>query len=152
MKARLFASVVAAVALLPGVAHAQAQPPAAKAPTYYAKRGVTPDQYNADEAACIAVVKKTYYDVEVAKINVPYQPGLAGAAVGGFAAGLERGKIRREALTKTGECLAKKKGYKLTSMTKSQTEIWNQLSYQQRSKAVSILSGGGNIAHLLSSN
>jgi hypothetical protein len=141
------AFAIGASPVLLDVSHAQE----AKARVYYAKRGVTPEQYSADEAACAAAVKKTYYDAEIAKINVPYQPGLAGAAAGGLAAGMERGRIKEEARKKAGECLAKK-GYRLTSMTKSQLEIFNQLNYQQRSKAVGILSGGGNIAHLLSSN
>jgi hypothetical protein len=148
MQTSLLAFVVAVASLLPGVAHAQAEAPAKKAPTYYAKSGVTPARYDADLAACLADAKKIY-DAEVAKINAPYQPGLGGAAASGLFTGWQKGKLKREGIARAGQCL-EKKGYRKVPYTAAQLETWNQLNHEQRLKAGGILASGGNIARLLS--
>ena len=137
--------VIAALPVLAGPAHAQAN----KGPSYYAKSGVTPARYHTDLMACVAEAKKTY-DAEVAKINVPYQPGLGGAAATGLITGWKRGKLKREGLANTGACMEKKKGYRRVWFTPAQLEIWNQLNTEQRDKALGIVAGGGNIARAMS--
>ncbi|MDB5599634.1 MAG: hypothetical protein JWN71_1678 [Xanthobacteraceae bacterium] len=148
MRLRNFAVAIGCAALVSGMVPAGAQE--AKPHTYLLKAGVTPARYDADTAACIAEVKKTYFDPAVANINTPYQPGLAGAAVSGFARGWERGKIKREALTRFSTCMMKTKGYRVAKLTPKQTETYNRLRYDQHSAAEKILAGGGNIASLLS--
>jgi hypothetical protein len=124
--------------------------PASAAGMYYAKRGITPARFEADQADCIAKAKKVY-DEKKANMNVPYQPGLAGAAVTGFFGGVERGRMKREAIAQVYKCI-EAKGYRKVPLTKEQEAVLQQLDREQRKKAAGILASGGNIASLLSNS
>jgi hypothetical protein len=115
--------------------------------SYYLKRGISLAQHKSDQDACIAFVKKDYFEPARAKMQTHYQPGLAGAAVTGFFDGIERGKIKREALRRTGLCL-EKKGYRVTKMTPRQLEIFNSLSRDQHDKALALMGTGRDISSL----
>ena len=104
---------------------------------YLAKPGIKPEQYAADEKECIAIAKKDY-DAKRAQTPVAYQPGLAGAAAGGFADGLERGRLKREGIKQAEQCMLAR-GYRVTPMTKEQAEIYHSLETDRRIQASAIL-------------
>jgi hypothetical protein len=110
---------------------------------YLAKSGIKPEQYTADEKECIAIAKKDY-DAKRAQRTTIYQPGLAGAAAGGFADGLERGRMKREGIKQAEECMLAK-GYRVTPMTKEQAAIYQGLDTDRRIQASAILASGGDI-------
>jgi hypothetical protein len=143
-----FAVAIGCTALVGGMSPAVALD--ASSQKYYAKRGVTPERFDVDLNSCIAEVKKAYFEPAMSGVYTPYQPGLAGAAVTGLASGMARGKIKSEAIVRTGDCMKQKKGYKLAPMTAKQFEAWSQLNSEQRKKAARVLAGGGNLASLLS--
>jgi hypothetical protein len=113
---------------------------------YLAKAGIKPEQYMADEKACVAIAKKDY-DAKRAQSPVMYQPGLAGAAATGFAGGLERGRLKREGLKQAEDCMLAK-GYRVTPMTTEQAAIYYSLESDRRDLAIATLSGGGDISAL----
>jgi hypothetical protein len=110
---------------------------------YLAKAGIKPEQYTADEKECIAIAKKDY-DAKRAQTPVVYQPGLAGAAAGGFADGMERGRLKREGIKQAEQCMLAK-GYRVTPMTKEQAETYHNLETDRRIQANAILASGGDI-------
>jgi hypothetical protein len=105
---------------------------------YHRKPGVTPAQYAADEAACVEAAKRAY---QGAAQQVPFQPGLVGAAVGGFARGYQGSAAGHAAAE---ECIIAK-GYTKVAMTEEQRKAFESVPPEGRTHAAGLLAGGGSL-------